>query len=69
MGLEILLGRYSTEQTEVLRKINRDDSFALHEFENRGGFWKAGEKWIRNMIFFQMKKKWMNIFRRVWGDC
>lgn len=44
IGLETLLGRYSAEQTEVLRKINRDDSFALHEFENRGGFWKAGEK-------------------------
>lgn len=44
MGLEILLGRYSAEQTEVLRKINRDDSFAMHEFENRHGFSKAGEK-------------------------
>lgn len=44
MGLERLLGRYSAEQTDFLRKINRDDSFELHELENRGGFWKAGEK-------------------------
>lgn len=44
MGLEMLLGRYSAEQTEVLRKINRDDSFALHEFETRHGFSKAEEK-------------------------
>lgn len=36
--------RTSKFTTSDLQKLNRDDSFALHEFENRHGFSRAGEK-------------------------
>lgn len=44
MSLERLLGRYSSEESGFLCKINQDNIYELHELEDRGGFRKSGEK-------------------------
>lgn len=42
MGVERLLGRFSTEETEFLREVNEEDIEVQNISESRGGFVKTG---------------------------
>lgn len=44
MSLKRLLGRYNSEESGFLCRINQDDMHELHALEDRGGFRKSGEK-------------------------